>query len=166
DHAGGRLPDPRERDLHHGTDPHRGDALPRRDRRAARPLRRHLRHGHHHQSHQPRVLFARHRAPERAQGVNVALALILVPLAFAAIALVMPSDRWRPWMVPAGGAVHFGLLVWVLLQPGTVALGRWLQLDSLGKLVLGFVSVLHLLCAFYAPGYLAQRPERKNSFFC
>jgi len=96
----------------------------------------------------------------------VALALILVPLALAAIALAVPSDRLRPWLLPIAGAAHLGLVITVLKRPEVTALGRWLQLDSLGKLVLGFVSVLFFLCSLYAPGYLGQRPERKNRFFC
>ena len=36
----------------------RGDAVPRRGRRAARPVHRRLRDGHHHPPHQPRVRLA------------------------------------------------------------------------------------------------------------
>lgn len=96
----------------------------------------------------------------------MALALILVPLALAAIALVVPSDRWRPWLLPVAGAAHLGLVIAAFSRYETIAVGRWLQLDSLGKLVLGFVSVLFFLCSLYAPGYLGQRSERKNRFFC
>ena len=45
-------------------------------------------------------------------------------------------------------------------------LGGWLLLDPLGKLVLGFLSVLFFLCSLYAPGYLALRPDRPNRVFC
>jgi hydrogenase-4 component F len=96
----------------------------------------------------------------------VALALILVPLALAAIALAVPSDRVRPWLLPVAGAAHLALAAAALLSPHVVAAGRWLQLDSLGKLVLGLVSVLFFLCSVYAPGYLRLRSERKNRFFC
>jgi NADH:ubiquinone oxidoreductase subunit 5 (subunit L)/multisubunit Na+/H+ antiporter MnhA subunit len=98
--------------------------------------------------------------------VTVALALVLVPLVFAAIALAVPSDRARPWLLPVAGAAHLGLVIAVLARHEVVAAGQWLQLDSLGKLVLGFVSVLFFLCSVYTPGYLALRPDRKNRFFC
>jgi len=42
----------------------------------------------------------------------------------------------------------------------------WLLLDALGKVVLGFLSVLFLLCSLYAPGYLALRAERDNRVLC
>src|SRR5205814_2747811 len=97
---------PRERHLHHGADAARGDALPGRGRRPPRFIRGHLRHGDHHQPHQPRVLLARHRSAERAQGMTVLLALVLVPLILAALAYLTPSSRVRPWLVPAGGVAH------------------------------------------------------------
>ena len=31
--------------------------------------------------------------------------LILFPLAMAAAAFALPSNRWRPWLLPAGGVV-------------------------------------------------------------
>lgn len=45
-------------------------------------------------------------------------------------------------------------------------LGGWLLLDALGKLILGFLSVLFFLCSLYAPGYLALRADRPNRTFC
>jgi hydrogenase-4 component F len=96
----------------------------------------------------------------------MALALVLVPLALAALAFALPSDRWRPWLLPVGGAAHLALVVVALRRPEVTALGRWLVLDSLGKLILGFVSVLFFLCSLYAPAYLALRPDRKNRVFC
>jgi hydrogenase-4 component F len=40
------------------------------------------------------------------------------------------------------------------------------MLDALGKLVLGFISVLFFLCSLYAPAYLALRPDQPNRVFC
>lgn len=92
--------------------------------------------------------------------------LILLPLCLAALALAVPSDRWRPWLVPAGALAHF-VLVCLQLAGGPVRLLHgWLVLDPLGRLVLGFVSLLFLLCALYAPVYLKLRPERPNRVFC
>ena len=72
--------------------------------------------------------------------------LILFPLAMAAIIFAVPSNRWRPWLLPVGALGHLGLVMAAIFQPakGTVVsgLGGWLLLDPLGKVVLGFLSVL------------------------
>jgi hydrogenase-4 component F len=93
-------------------------------------------------------------------------ALVLVPLALAGVAFVLPAPRVRPWLVPAGGTVHALLTLYFLTRPSSSALNGWLVLDPLSKVVLGFVSLLYLLCSFYVPGYLALRRDRKHSIFC
>src|SRR6266700_466771 len=93
-------------------------------------------------------------------------ALVLVPLVLGAIALAMPWPRIRPWLVPVGGTGHALLTLHFVTQPSSSALNGWLVLDPLSKVVLGFLSLLYLLCSFYVPGYLALRRERKNSVFC
>ena len=52
--------------------------------------------------------------------------------------------------------------------PSAIALetSGWLALGPLGKLFLGFVSLLFFLCSLYAPGYLAVRAERPNRILC
>src|SRR5712692_3527983 len=65
--------------------------------------------------------------------------LIAFPLLMAGLTFALPSDRWRPWLLPLGG---------------------------LGKVVLGFLGVLFFLCSLYAPGYLALRSDRPNRVFC
>lgn len=96
--------------------------------------------------------------------------LFMIPLVLAGVALVVPSNRWRPWLVPAGGLVHLGLTVWALAVchagQAVTGLQGWLVLDPLGKLVLGLISVLFVVCGFYAPAYLALRAERQNRVFC
>ncbi|HTS17580.1 MAG TPA: proton-conducting transporter membrane subunit [Verrucomicrobiae bacterium] len=92
--------------------------------------------------------------------------LIIVPLLVAAMAAVAPSNRWRPWLVPLGGLAHLALVIAALRGGPVFALQGWLVLDPLGKLVLGFISVLFFLCALYAPGYLALRSDRPNRVFC
>jgi hydrogenase-4 component F len=96
--------------------------------------------------------------------------LILCPLAMAGLAFAVPSNRWRPWLLPLGAAVQLGLTCWAIFgaHDGDVVsgLGGWLLLDALGKVVLGLLSVLFLVCSLYAPGYLAQRPERQNRVLC
>lgn len=96
----------------------------------------------------------------------MALLLVLVPLVFAVVAVAVPSGRWRPWLVPLGGLVHLVLVAFAFAGGPVTAFGGWLVLDSLSKLVLGFISLLFFLCALYAPGYLSIRPERPNRIFC
>src|SRR4051812_40734490 len=98
----------------------------------------------------------------------MAYLLIFVPLGMAALALAVPSDRWRPRLLPVAAAGHLALVGWALavppldFAPGTA----WLALDPLGKLFLGFVSLLFFLCSLYAPGYLAVRAARSNRVLC
>jgi hydrogenase-4 component F len=96
--------------------------------------------------------------------------LILFPLIMAAATFALPSNRWRPWLLPLGALGHLALVGVAISQSSDGAvvggLGDWLLLDALGKVILGFVSVLFLLCSFYAPGYLAIRGDRPNRVFC
>lgn len=92
-------------------------------------------------------------------------ALVAAPLLFAALALALPSQRLRPWLLPACGATHLGLVLAALRAPQAPVVDGWLALDDLGRLLLPFVSLLFFLASIYAPGYLALRSERKNRFF-
>ena len=95
----------------------------------------------------------------------MALALVLTPLAFAALGALVPSQRWRPWLVPVCGATHLALVAFALREPTVTGVGGYLALDHLGRLILGFISVLYFLSSIYAPGYLALRTERENRVF-
>lgn len=95
----------------------------------------------------------------------MAFALVLVPLAFALVALLVPSDRLRPWVVTAAGSLHAVLVVLALREP-RVAGGDWLLLDPSGKLVLALTAALFLLCSLYVPAYLRHRRGRANRVFC
>src|SRR2546427_1462632 len=96
--------------------------------------------------------------------------LILFPLVMAALAFAVPSNRWRPWLLPAGALGHLGLVLAFISEAegggAVLALGGWLRLDALGKVVLGFLSVLFFLCSLYAAGYLRLRRDRPNRIFC
>src|SRR5438552_10393277 len=94
--------------------------------------------------------------------------LILFPLVMAAATFALPSNRWRPWLVPVGALGQLVLALTAIRQPGEPVSGldNWLLLDPIGKVILGFLSVLFFLCALYAPGYLALRPDRPNRIFC
>lgn len=100
----------------------------------------------------------------------MAYLLIIFPLVMAAVAFVVPTNRWRPWILPLGCLGNLGLVYRAIFPPevGTVITGLdgWLLLDPLGKVVLGFLAVLFFLCSLYAPGYLALRSERPNRLFC
>lgn len=92
--------------------------------------------------------------------------LVLCPAVFAALTFAVPSNRWRPGLLPLGALVHLVLTVQALQLPSLTGFNGWLSLDPVGKVVLCLVSVMFLLCTSYAPGYLAQRPERDNRVLC
>jgi hydrogenase-4 component F len=97
----------------------------------------------------------------------VLVALLLVPIALAAVAALRSSESVRPHLVPLGGLVHFGLVIALLARGGQPsALGGWLVLDPLGRIALPAVSGLFLACSFYAPSYLRLRAERSHRVFC
>jgi hydrogenase-4 component F len=96
----------------------------------------------------------------------MAVALFLVPLLFALAALATSAARLRHWLVPAGAVVHVVLVALALRSGEVSALGGWLVLDDLGRVVLPLVSCLFLACAFYVPAYLRLRPERQSRVFC
>ena len=96
--------------------------------------------------------------------------LVLFPLAMAAVSFAVSSNRVRPWLLPLGGFGQLALVLPVLFQAKDQSpvsgLGGWLLLDPLGKVVLGYLSVLFFLCSLYAPGYLALRGNRPNRVLC
>ena len=94
------------------------------------------------------------------------IALVLLPLAGAVAAALVPSQKARPLVVPAVAVLHVALFAAIL--GGGVSSGRgvWLRLDPLATVILGTVSVLFLLVAFYVPGYLELRLDRDNRIFC
>jgi hydrogenase-4 component F len=113
----------------------------------------------------------------------VLAALVIAPLLLAGLILALPGARrtaWlrvgrrssqvpeqaRAWLVPAGAAFHAGLTAGALAWPPAPGLGGWLVLDPLARLVLGFLSVLFLLCSLYVPGYLRLRPVPHSRVFC
>jgi len=93
------------------------------------------------------------------------LALILLPLASAALAWLSGSDRRRPWMLPLCAAGHLALTLVAISRPDASSLGGWLALDPPGRIVLLLLAVLFALCAVYAVGYLGYRQELSNRVF-
>jgi hydrogenase-4 component F len=94
------------------------------------------------------------------------LILILFPLLVAALAAAMPSNRWRPCLLPVAALVHLATTVVVLARPDAGTGIAWLVLDPPGRVVLLQVSTLFALCSFYAVGYLRYRQEQSNRVFC
>ena len=96
----------------------------------------------------------------------MAFVQIFLPLLMAALAAVLPSTRWRPWLLPATALGHTGITFLVLGRPELRVCSEWLVLDPAGCILLLLVTTLFLLCSFYAVGYLQHRAERPNRVFC
>ena len=95
----------------------------------------------------------------------IALLLILLPLVGAVLAAVWPSQRTRPWFLPAVGLLHTALSFWLLFCPPSFAPHAWLAFDPLARAVLPAVSLLFLVCSAYGVSYLRIRPDRPNRVF-
>lgn len=101
------------------------------------------------------------------------LVIILIPLAFAAIAAAVGSNRLRPWLLPPAAIAHFALSLLAIFpaacglasSPTSPTGNSLLLLDPPGRVVLLLISTLFLLCSFYTVGYLRHRPERPNRVF-
>ena len=94
------------------------------------------------------------------------LLAVAVPLAFALVALAIPSERVRPWLLPVAALVQIPVLALLVRSSAPAAAQSWLGLDPLGTLLLGYLTVFFLCCACYAPAYLRLRAERPNRIFC
>lgn len=98
------------------------------------------------------------------------LLLLLAPAVAGLTALLIRSNALRPWTLPVLALVHLGGTLLALCGCGATPAGRdnalttslWLRLDGTGAVVLLVVSVLFLLVAVYAPGYLRTQPARSN----
>jgi len=88
------------------------------------------------------------------------LLMILLPLAAALLAMLLPWYRGRSWVLPACSGVHLLLAGRCVVRPP--AAGPWIGLDALSLLVLVVTSLLFFGCAVYAVGYLELRRDRGN----
>ena len=93
------------------------------------------------------------------------LALIALPVLAAAVAVALPSDRVRPYVLPLAGAGHLALTIEAIAADQPSSLGGWLALDPPGRVVLLLLSVLFAICGVYAVGYLRYRRELSNRVF-
>lgn len=96
----------------------------------------------------------------------MAFVMIFFPLMMAAIAVAVPSNRLRPWLLPITAIVHLGMTALVLSRPDLTVTTAWLILDPLGKIILLVVSTLFFFCSFYTVGYLQHSNGRSNRVFC
>jgi hydrogenase-4 component F len=99
----------------------------------------------------------------------VSLALILFPVLMAALAVAIPSNRWRPWLLPLAGTAHLAMTaaaIFDLPGPAFHVNSPWLALDPPGQVVLLLISALFFFCSIYTVGYLRHRQERSNRVFC
>lgn len=91
--------------------------------------------------------------------------LILIPIVGALLAFTWRDNHTRPLFLPAFGLIHAILCLELLFHPPSVAPEAWLGFDPLARAVLPTVSVLFMICAFYAVAYLRVRAERSNRVF-
>jgi hydrogenase-4 component F len=91
---------------------------------------------------------------------------VVLPLLMAVVVFYTPSKRWRPRLLAATAAAHFAVTVALLAIPAPAPASGWLRLDAPGRLLLGVISLLFLVCAVYSVGYLRYRVERANRRFC
>jgi hydrogenase-4 component F len=97
--------------------------------------------------------------------MSVLLIAVAAPLAFALAAFATPSERLRPWLIPAAALCQLPIVAFLLSSLPRVApvAGGWIGLDPLGAPLLGYLSLLYLCCAFYAPPYLRLRRDARTA---
>jgi len=93
-------------------------------------------------------------------------AIVLLPLLGALIAWLVPDNRKRTFLLPLFAAAHLAMTVLVLVRTEPPSPEGWIYLDALGKLSLLSNSILFLVCATYAVGYLNYRRLRSNRVLC
>ncbi|MBU0675619.1 MAG: hydrogenase [Proteobacteria bacterium] len=91
--------------------------------------------------------------------------LVIVPILGGLIALALPSDRFRPWLLPLCGFIHLTLVLTILIQGAPDPGGHWLGIDALSRLLLLLISLLFVSCAVYGVGYLRFRLAWGNRVF-
>jgi len=93
------------------------------------------------------------------------LYMLILPLPLALLALLIPSNRWRPLLLPLAGLACAVLALPLVFGASNPEPGPWLGLDPLGRLVLLVVCLLFAACGCYGFGYLRLRHERDNRIF-
>lgn len=93
-------------------------------------------------------------------------ALVLLPLLGALIAWIVRDNKIRPLILPVIASLHTVCSLSLIINTPSASPGGWIWLDPLGKIVLLSITLLFLVCAFYAVGYLAYRKDRSNRVMC
>ena len=83
----------------------------------------------------------------------------------AAVAFIVASPRTRAGILIGSALVHLVLVVRLWTTPTAAAFGGWLAVDALGLIVLTLVSVLFLVVASYAAGFLRTASARQGRIF-
>lgn len=96
--------------------------------------------------------------------MNLAL-IILLPLVAAFAAALVPSNRYRPFVIPVAGLIHTALVFRIVFSPGLYPPGTMIGLDALGRLILLVVSILFAASSLYAIGYFRTHPTWSNRIF-
>lgn len=92
-------------------------------------------------------------------------AIILLPLAAALAAALLPSGRLRPWLIPPAAFAHLFLVWQATRSPWPTGDNTMLGLDPIGALILFVVSLLFAASSLYALGYLRSHPDWDNRIF-
>jgi hydrogenase-4 component F len=93
----------------------------------------------------------------------MSLLLVILPALAGLICFVLPSHRERRRLLLAGGVAHSLLVGALWLWPAADGAAPWLHVDRLGLFFLSVTSLLYLVSAFYAVGYLAREELRLQS---
>jgi len=93
------------------------------------------------------------------------LLLVLFPAGAAAVAYFVRSARLRLGLLVGTALLHLASTARLWADPVGPELGGWLAVDALGLLVLTLVSVLFLVVAVYAVGFLRTEPPRGGRVF-
>jgi hydrogenase-4 component F len=93
------------------------------------------------------------------------LGLILLPAVAGGAAYLVRSVRLRGLILIGTAAVHLGLVMRLWTVTGAPVSGAWLGVDPLGLVVLSLVSLLFLVVAVYAVGFLSRGSPRGGRVF-
>ncbi len=96
----------------------------------------------------------------------ILIAILLIPIVAAGLACAIPSNRWRPLLLPVVASTQLVLVILAAKEEPMSLAGGWIVLDPLAKPILLVVSVLFVCCSLYAPAYLKLRINRPNRVFC
>jgi hydrogenase-4 component F len=82
--------------------------------------------------------------------------LILIPVLAGAAAFFIRPGRFLRALLLATALIHFGMTASSWIVPSAPVLDGWLLLDAPGQLMLSMTSLLFLVIAVYAVGYLER----------